>query len=216
MRPAAAALSHTTTEHQDINHPTVVHIHVIPVVDASPENDHRTAMRFVRRIGKLTGDLFDMTAWHTGNLLAPGRGVGFHFAVILCAMNVIQTTIEAIIRQHQIIDAHYRATATVSEGKMFYRQLTDQHWFLFYTAKMWVFVAAKVGECYPSHFIMLTQQREGKFCFCPSGQRLEVPFACFTPAKADGAVRHDQLTFTVKGHGFPLWIVAFAETIDKV
>ena len=78
-------------------------------------------MRFVRGIGKLTGDLFDMTAWHAGNLLTPGRGVGFYFAVILCAMNIIQTTVEAVIRQHQIIDAHHRATATVSEGKIFYR-----------------------------------------------------------------------------------------------
>ena len=57
----------------DVNHPAVVHVHVIPVVNASPEDDHRTAMRFVRGIGKLTGDLFDMTAWHAGNLLAPGR-----------------------------------------------------------------------------------------------------------------------------------------------
>ena len=216
VRPAAAALSHATTEHQDVNHATVVHIHVIPVVDASPENDHRTAMRFVRSIGKLTGDLFDMTAWHTGNLLAPGRGVGFHFAVILCAMNVIQTTVEAIIRQHQIIDAHYRATATVSEGKMFYRQLADQHRFLFYTAKMWVFVAAKIGECHTGHFIMLTEQRERKFSFSACRQWFQVPFAFLPPAKTDRSIRDNQFASTVKGYRFPLRIVAFAQTIDKI
>ena len=40
MRPAAAALPDTTAEDQHIDHPTVVHIHVIPVVDASTEDNH--------------------------------------------------------------------------------------------------------------------------------------------------------------------------------
>ena len=99
---------------------------------------------------------------------------------------------------------------------MFYRQLTNQHGFLFHAAKMWVFVAAKVGECHAGHFIMLTEQREGKFCFSASRQWLQVPFTFLAPAKTDRPVRDHQFASSVKGHGFPLRIVTFAQTIDKV
>ena len=99
---------------------------------------------------------------------------------------------------------------------MFYRQLTDQHRFLFYAAKMRVFISAKIGECHAGHFIMLTEQRESKLSFRASRQGFQVPFALLTPAKTDRSVRDNQFASTVKGYRFPLRIVAFTQTIDKV
>ena len=81
---------------------------------------------------------------------------------------------------------------------------------------MRVFVAAKIGECHAGHVIMLTKQREGKFSFSASRQGFQVPFAFLAPAKTDGSIRDNQFTFAVESHRFPLWIVAFAETINKV
>ena len=216
VRPAAAALPHTTTEHQDVNHPTVVHVHVVPVVHTSTKDDHRTPVGFVCGVGKLTGDLFNMTARNTGNLFAPGRCVGFNFAVIFRAMDIIQSAVQTIICQYQVIDADHRTNAAIREGETFYRQLSNQHRLLLHAAKMWVFVAAEIGECHAGHVIMLTKQREGKLCFSASRQRFEIPFAFFAPAKTNRTVRDNQFACAVESHRFPLRIVAFAQAINQV
>ncbi|MNJ03913.1 hypothetical protein D3C81_1858610 [compost metagenome] len=56
-------------------------------------------MGFVRGIGKFTGNLFDMTARHTGDLFAPGRGVGFNLTVITGREVIIKSAIEPVVRQ---------------------------------------------------------------------------------------------------------------------
>ena len=111
--PAATALPDTTAEDQHVDHPTVIHVHVIPMVDASTEDNHRTPMRFMGGIGKFTGDGFNILARHAGNLLTPGWGVRFDFSVIFRAVFIFQPAIEAVICQYQIINADHRTGATI-------------------------------------------------------------------------------------------------------
>ncbi|MNP40450.1 hypothetical protein D3C76_1340960 [compost metagenome] len=66
---------------------------MIPVVHTRTQNDHRTTVGFIGGIRKLTGDLFDVTPRHAGDLLAPGRGVGFDFAVIFNGVVILQPAI---------------------------------------------------------------------------------------------------------------------------
>ncbi|SSL82009.1 Uncharacterised protein [Klebsiella pneumoniae] len=40
VRPAAAALADAAAKYQQINHPAVVHIHVVPVVHPGAEDNH--------------------------------------------------------------------------------------------------------------------------------------------------------------------------------
>lgn len=74
--PAATALPDTTAEDQHIDHPAVVHVHVIPVVNTCAEDNHRAPMRFMGGIGKFTGDGFNILARHAGNLLTPAGVYG--------------------------------------------------------------------------------------------------------------------------------------------
>ncbi|CPR40935.1 Uncharacterised protein [Salmonella enterica subsp. enterica serovar Bovismorbificans] len=121
MRPAAAGLSNTAAEHQHVNHPTVIHIHVIPVIHSRAEDDHRTTVSFMGGLGKFTRNSFDMSTRHAGNLFAPGRRVGFYVVIIIGAMAVIQTTIQPIISQHQIVNADDHPLATVRQIQAFHR-----------------------------------------------------------------------------------------------
>ena len=111
--PAATALPDTTAEDQHVDHPTVVHVHVVPVVNTCAEDNHRAPMRFMGGIGKFTGDGFNILARHAGNLLTPGWGVRFDFSVIFRTVFIFQPAIEAVIRQYQIINADHRTGAAI-------------------------------------------------------------------------------------------------------
>ena len=89
VRPAAAALADAAAEHQHIDHPPVVHIHVVPVVDAGAEDNHRPSVGFMRGIGKFTGDLLDVLARDAGNLFGPRRGIGFHLTEVLRGVGIV-------------------------------------------------------------------------------------------------------------------------------
>ena len=84
---------------------------------ASPPSTSGTARRLLDWYDRHHRDL----PWRVSPAdLAKGvRPEPYH--VWLSEVMLQKTTVEAVIRQHQIIDAHLRATATVSEGKIFYR-----------------------------------------------------------------------------------------------
>ena len=58
--PTAAALTDTTAEHQHIDQATIVHIEVVPVVQARTDDDHRTTVCFIGVIRKFTGNAHDL------------------------------------------------------------------------------------------------------------------------------------------------------------
>ena len=109
VRPAAAALADAAAEHQHVDHSAVVHIHVVPVVHTGAEDNHRTAMGFMRRIGELAGDLFDMLTRYAGDLLSPCRGIGFDIREVTRGVGIVKAAIQTVVSQHQVIHAHYQS-----------------------------------------------------------------------------------------------------------
>ncbi len=173
-------------------------------------------MGFMRRVGKLPGDLLDMATRHPGDLLPPGRGVGFDLGVIFCRKVILQPPIETIVSQHQIVDAGNMQLSAIGEGQGFYRQLAHQHRLLLHAAEVRVFVAAKVGESHSGDRVVGAQQRERQVGFLACRQRFKVPFAFLTPAEADRAVRHHQIARGGKCDGFPFRVIGFAQPVGKV
>ena len=62
VRPTAAALTDAAAEDQHIDQAAVVHVEVEPVVEARPDDNHRTTVSFIGVIGKFTGGTDDMRA----------------------------------------------------------------------------------------------------------------------------------------------------------
>ncbi|MNS44774.1 hypothetical protein D3C72_772250 [compost metagenome] len=185
VRPAAAAFADTAAEDKHIDHPTVVHVHVIPVVHARTENDHRPSMGFMSGIGEFTGDLFNMATRYAGDLLAPGWGVGFDFGVIFYRVVIFQPAIQSVVRQDQIVNAGDLLLTAIGEGQGFRRHFADQHRVLLHAAKVRVFIAAEVGERHIRDLIVGDEQRERQLRLLTGSQRLQVPFAFFTPAETN-------------------------------
>ena len=79
VTPTAARLTNTTTHHQHIDDATVIHIHVIPVVQCRADNHHALAVGLVGVLCKFTRDLnhhfgfdtrvFFLPFWRIGDVL---------------------------------------------------------------------------------------------------------------------------------------------------
>ena len=216
VRPAAAALPDAAAEDQHVDHPAVVHVHVVPVVHTGPEDDHRTTVSFVRRVGKFTGDFFYQISGDAGNLFAPGRGVGFYLGVVCRRVTVFQTAIEAVVCEHQIVHANHASLAAVGQRQGFTRYSARQHRLLLHAAEMRILVAPEVREGHVCHAVVGDEQGKRQLGFLSRGQRLQVPFAFFTPAEADGTIRRHQISGHVKGDGFPLRIIGFTQPVGQI
>ncbi len=66
------------------------------MVEARPDDNHRTTVSFIGVIGNFTGGTDDMRAGDAGDLLRPRRGVGFHFIVAGGAVVIVQTALQAV------------------------------------------------------------------------------------------------------------------------
>lgn len=73
VRPAAAALADAAAKYQQINHPAVVHIHVVQWFTPAPRIIIERPWVLCAVIGKLAGDLFDMLTRYAGDA-PPARG----------------------------------------------------------------------------------------------------------------------------------------------
>ncbi|MND60711.1 hypothetical protein D3C80_519470 [compost metagenome] len=173
-------------------------------------------MGLIRGIGKLAGNLFDMPTRNARNLLAPCGRIGFDFAVIVNRIFIIQTAIETVIRQHQIVNAGDLLLATVRKRKGFGRDFADQHGVLLHAAEMRIFVAAEIGERHVCHAIVGDQQRQRQLDFLSRRHRLKIPFPFFAPAEPNRTVRRNQPTGDIKGNGFPFRIILLAQPVGQV
>ncbi len=101
--PAAAGLADATAEHEHVDQPAVVHVHVVPVVHRRTDDDHRASTGLVGVVGKLAGDLDRLLATHTGDLLLPGRGAR-HRGVVIVLGNVgaAQATVDRQVGRRQV------------------------------------------------------------------------------------------------------------------
>ena len=170
----------------------------------------------MRRVGKLAGDFFNQIRGYAGDLLSPCGSVGFYLVIAARRVAVFQTTIEAVVRQHQIVNDDHPFLATVGERQGFARHAARQHRLLLHAAKMRVLITAKVGEGDICDAIVRNQQGEGQLAFMACRPGLQVPFAFFSPAEADGTVWHYQVPGNIKGDRFPFRIIGFTQPVDKV
>ena len=76
MRPAAARLADAAAHHQHVDDAAVVHVHVVPVVQAGADDDHRAALGLLGVERELARHRDDLVARHAGDLLRPGRRIG--------------------------------------------------------------------------------------------------------------------------------------------
>jgi hypothetical protein len=62
MRPAAARLADAAAHHQHVDDAAVVHVHVVPVVQAGADDDHGLALGLLGIGGELARDRDDLVA----------------------------------------------------------------------------------------------------------------------------------------------------------
>ncbi|MCG3189130.1 MAG: hypothetical protein LKCHEGNO_01398 [Burkholderiaceae bacterium] len=98
--PAAAALADAAAQHQQVDHPAVVHVGVVPVVHARADDDHRLAVRLVGVVGELARHRHDLLAPHAGDRFGPGRRVGR--IVVVRPGAAAQAAVDAVLRRLQV------------------------------------------------------------------------------------------------------------------
>ncbi len=89
--PTAAALTDAAAEDQHIDQAAVVHVEVEPVVEARPDDNHRTTVSFIGVIG--TRAVRMICARETPVIFSAHAGCGFHFIVAGGAVVIVQTAL---------------------------------------------------------------------------------------------------------------------------
>ena len=218
VRPTAAALTDAAAEDKHIDQAAVVHVEVEPVVEARPDDNHRATMGLIGVIGKFTCSADDMRAGDAGDLLRPGRGVGFHVIVAGGAVFIVQTAFQAIVGHGQIVNGGHQSGGAVGQLQAFGRQFVQQNIFEVDFVEVLRTFAAEVREADVRHFIMAAQQAQTQLNLFASFTvaLFEVPFAFVAPAESEGTVRYGHVALLVKGDGFPFRIVLLTKRIHEV
>ena len=102
MRPAAAGFADAAAHHQQVNRATVGHVHVVPVIDAGADDDHRFAVRFVCVFGKFACDADDVVRRDAGQFFLPGGGAGDVVVIALRDVAAARAVIDAVVGKGQV------------------------------------------------------------------------------------------------------------------
>ncbi len=218
VRPAAAALTDAAAEDQHVDQPTIVHIEVIPVVQTGTHDDHRATVGFIRVIGKLTCGADDLRPRYAGDLLCPGRGVGFHVVIVRRTVFIVQTALQAVVGQSQVVNSGHQRGGTIRQLQAFCRQFVHQDVLQLDLVEVLRAFTAKIREANIGDLILAAQHAQAQFGLnaCRTITLFKVPFTFFTPAETDRTVRRHQLAVAVTGNGFPFRVVFLAQRIHQV
>ena len=219
VAPAAAGLTDAAANHQEIDDPPVVHVHVVPVVQPGSEDDHRTAVRLFGIGGEFAGNRDDVVARHAGDLLRPGRRVGLVVIVGSGAAPVLEAAVEPVIGDEQIEDGRHQRLA-VGEFDRLRGYGPQQHAVVVGAFEMVVLAVAEIGEADGGDLVMVLVEDEAQIerdVAALAVLGLEVPLALFAPAVADGPGRRDErLRLAVYGDRLPLGIVLLAKSALEI
>src|SRR5690606_8378244 len=217
--PAATGLADATAEHEHVDQPAVVHVHVIPVVHRRADDDHRAATGLVGVVGELAGDLDRLLARNAGDLLLPGRGAR-HAGVVVAVSDVgaAQATVDAEVGGHQVEHGGDLGGAAVGQRDRAHRHTAQLDGLALGVLEMLVQRAAEIGEGdFGGLAAVDLAQGQVDLAAVPAFAGLDVPLALLAPAVADRAQRGDQLAAGgVEGDGFPLGVVLLAEIAGQV
>ncbi len=219
VRPAATGLADATAEHEHVDQPAVVHVHVIPVVHRRADDDHRAATGLVGVVGEFTGDLDGLLAGHTGDDFLPGRGAG-HAGIVIAGGDVdaAQATVDAQIGRHQVEHGGDLGGAAVGQDERAHRHAAQLDVFTLGVLEVLVVNAAEVREGdFGGLAAVDLAQGEVDLTTVPAFAGLDVPLALLAPAVADRTQRRDQLAgAAVDGDGLPLGVVFLAEVVGQI
>ena len=226
--PAAPAFADAAAHHQHVDHAAVVHVTVVPVVHAGADDYHRATFCLVGVVGELPRHGDHLIAWHTGDLLLPGRCVRRVVVEVGSGELARQSARDAVLRHLQVEHGgHQRRAlfARLAQRDALHRHRAHQHITLLVVGKVLVVNAAKVRKanlravmdgCAFHH-----RELERDLSAVTRFLGLQVPLAGIgaavrAPAKADGALRQHHLAALVECHGFPLGVVGLAELAVEV
>src|SRR5690606_8357213 len=216
--PAATGLADTAAEHEHVDQPAVVHVHVVPVVHRRADDDHGTATGLVGVVGELACDLDRLLARNAGDLLLPGRGAR-HAGVIVAVGDVgaAQATVDAEVGGHQVEHGGDLGGAAVGEDDRAHRHAAQLDGLAFGVPEVFVQRAAEIGEGdFGGLAAVDLAQGQVDLAAVLAFTGLDVPLALLAPAVADRTQRGDQLAgAAVDGDGLPLGVVLLAEVVGQ-
>ncbi|GBC55466.1 hypothetical protein PSNTI_09210 [Stutzerimonas stutzeri] len=219
VRPAATGLTDATAQHQHVDQPAVVHVHVVPVVHRRTDDDHGPTMGLVGVVGEFTGDLDGLLAGHASDDFLPGRGAG-HAGVVVAGSDVAatQTTVDTQVGSHQVEHSGDLGGAAVGQGDGADRHAAQLDAFAFGVLEVLVEDAAEVREGDLGRLAALDLgQGEVDITTVLAFAGFDVPLALLAPAVTDRTQRRNQLAgAAVDGDGLPLGVVFLAEVVGQV
>ena len=189
MRPTTARLADTAAHHQKIDDPPVVHVHMVPVVEAGPEDHHRLAIGGLGISGEFARYGNDGFGGNAGDLLCPGRGIRRAVAEIARDMFTAQAPVEAVIGAKQVKDCCDKGSP-VLELQFANRDALQEHIGVIGALEMIVFAVAEIREGNLDHLVVVLVEDRGHPQFdlvALAVLFLEVPLAFLAPAEARAA-----------------------------
>ena len=210
MAPAAAGLADGAAHHQHVDQAAIVHVQVIPVVQAGADDNHRAAFGIVRVFGELAGYLNHAFGRNASVFFLPFRRVGFVVKIIFGHVLVAQAVVHAVLRHQKVEHGSHQLAAAVGQGNAFHRHFAEGFFFVEF--------AAEVVEADAHHVIGIVFQRQGRLnVLIILRLGFQIPFLAAVPTEADGAVgQHQAVGFLVPRQHFPIGIFLFSEVVAQM
>ena len=202
MAPAATGFTDGAAHHQHVDEAAVVHVQVVPVVQAGTHNHHGTALGIVCVLCKFTCHTNHQFRFHTGVFFLPCRGVRFVFKIIFGNIFITQTVVHAVLCNQQIEYGRHQLRFAVGQRDFFHRHFAVNHFVVF---------AAIVAEADAHHIVRTLFQRTRREDFLALRFGFQIPFGAAVPTEAHRTVRHGQAVgIFIPNNGFPFGIFLFA------
>ena len=208
LAPAATGFTDGAAHHQHVDEAAVVHVQVVPVVQAGTHNHHGTALGIVCVLCKFTCHTNHQFRFHTGVFFLPCRGVRFVCKIIFGNVFIVQTVVHAVLCNQQIEYGRHQLRFTIGQRDFFHRHFAVNHFVMF---------AAIVAEADAYHIVRTLFQRTRCKDFLTLRFGFQVPFGATVPTEAHRTVWHGQAVgILIPNNGFPFGIFLFAQLLVQL
>ena len=193
VRPAAAAFAHASAHRQHVDDAAVDHVHVVPVVEAGADDNHRAALGLMRVLRELPCDRDHLVARDPGDALLPGWRVGHIVIEVRGHVRTAKPAVQPIVRNEQIVDRGDQRFAVLCLD-LSYRHVAPQHLVMVGAGEIFVAGPAEIRETDRSDVVADIDQAQPQLrrIAVPAILFFDIPLTCLAPAEADRADRTDQ------------------------